>query len=163
VDLKPTATGGPQSSYTQTMTGQVDVGWSGGSILLEEMEAGKARIIGRASDVPALQNQTPRVLVTTADKIANRREVLSRFMTAYRETREWLWSDPAATSAFARWGEISDRIAALARETTYPKSDLDPDKIIGMDIIMADVVKFKYAPQPLTQEQISTLFQVPFK
>lgn len=163
VDLKPTATGGPQSSYTQTLTGQVDVGWSGGSILLEQMDAGKARVIARASEVPQLQNQTPRVLVSNVQTVEKRRDVLRRFMAAYRETRDWLYSDPAATEAFAKWAEIPVKVADQVRTSIYPKQNLDPDKIIGMDLIMDDVVKFKYAAAPLTKEQISQLFLVPFK
>ncbi|MDF2119599.1 ABC transporter substrate-binding protein [Roseiarcaceae bacterium H3SJ34-1] len=163
VDLKPTATGGPQSSYTQTLTGQVDVGWSGGSILLEQMDEGKARVIARASEVPQLQNQTPRVLVSNVQTVEKRREVLQRFMAAYRETREWIYSDPAAIEAFAKWAEIPVKVANQVRTSIYPKQDLDPDKIIGMDLIMEDVVKFKYATAALTKEQISQLFLVPFK
>jgi len=163
VDLKPTAAGGPQSSYTQTMTGQLDVGWSGGSILLEQMDEGKARVIARASEVPQLQNQTARILVSNVQTVEKRHDVLARFMTAYRETRDWLYTDPAATEAFAKWAEIPIKIANEVRSTIYPKADLDPDKIIGMDLIMEDVVKFKYATAPLTKEQTSQLFLVPFK
>jgi len=163
VDLKPTATGGPQSSYTQTLTGQVDVGWSGGSILLEQMDEGKARVIARASEVPQLQNQTPRVLVSNVQTVEKRRDVLRRFMEAYRETREWIYSDPAAIEAFAKWAGIPVKVANQVRTSIYHKQDLDPDKIVGMDLIMEDVVKFKYAPAPLTKEQISQLFLVPFK
>jgi NitT/TauT family transport system substrate-binding protein len=163
VDLKPTATGGPQSSYTQTLTGQVDVGWSGGSILLEQMDEGKARVIARASEVPQLQNQTARILVSNVQMVEKRHDVLARFMTAYRETREWIYTDPEATVAFAKWAEIPVKVAEQVRSTIYPRQDVDPDKIIGMDLIMEDVVKFKYATAPLTKEQTSQLFLVPFK
>ena len=49
------------------------------------------------------------------------------------------------------------------REETYLKEDLDPDRIIGVDTLNQDAVKFKYIPAPLSDAQIAELFQVPFK
>ena len=39
-----------------------------------------------------------------AETLAKRKDVLVRFMQAYRETIEWMYSDPAALKAYAEYG-----------------------------------------------------------
>ena len=41
------------------------------------------------------------------------------------------------------------------------KDSIDPVRIIGLEDMMGDAVKFKYIPAPLTGEQLVTLVQVP--
>jgi len=52
---------------------------------------------------------------------------------------------------------------ALAPEDYYPKNNVLPDRIEGLDLAMADAVSFKYVAMPLTKEQLATLILVPFK
>jgi NitT/TauT family transport system substrate-binding protein len=42
-----------------------------------------------------------------------------------------------------------------------PKSAVDPDRISGVDDVMADAVTFKYIPAPLTKQQLDALIQIP--
>src|SRR5262245_3906078 len=55
---KPVPTGGVPGTYTQTMTGQIDIGWSVVPFALKDIQEGKARIIARASEAKELRNQT---------------------------------------------------------------------------------------------------------
>ena len=43
----------------------------------------------------------------------------------------------------------------------FTKDSIDPVRIIGLEDMMGDAVKFKYIPAPLTGEQLATLVQVP--
>src|SRR5215470_17411555 len=52
VKAKPTATGGPPSTYTMTMTGQIDIGWAVVPFGLAELQEGKIRVIARGPEVP---------------------------------------------------------------------------------------------------------------
>ncbi len=163
IDLKPVATGSPPNTFPQVMSGQIDVGWSGGAILYDKVEDGTVRVIARTSEIPWLQGQTPRVIITNLATLEKRRDVLTRFMLATRETWNWLYASPDAIPAFARWGEFKPGLAAKVREETYLKEDLDPDRIVGVDTLNQDAVKFKYVAAPLTDAQIAELFRVPFK
>ena len=163
VDLKPVATGSPPNTFPQVMSGQIDVGWSGGAILYDKVEDGTVRVIARTSEIPWLQGQTPRVIITNLATLEKRRDVLTRFMRATRETWNWLYTSPDAVPAFARWGDFRPSLAAKVREETYLKEDLDPDRIVGLDTLNQDAVKFKYIPATLTDSQIKELFLVPFK
>jgi NitT/TauT family transport system substrate-binding protein len=59
----PVATGNPASTFTQAMSGQIDVGWSP-PFGLQAAEEGKIRIIGHGGDVPARRTQTVRLQIT---------------------------------------------------------------------------------------------------
>ena len=61
--IKPelVATGGIPGTFTQVMSGQIDVGWSAAPYLLDAADEGKIRIIANGNDVPPMRGQTVRV------------------------------------------------------------------------------------------------------
>ena len=163
VTYKPVATGSPASTLTQVMSGQIDVGWTSPPFAVDLLQEGKIRQIMRASDVPELRNQTARFMTANALAIESRRAVFVRYLQAYREVVDWMYADKAAVKAFADWAHIPEAIARLAPEDYYPKNNVLPDRIEGLDLAMADAVSFKYIAMPLSKEQLATLILVPFK
>ena len=163
VDLKPTATGGPPSTFTQVMSGQIDVGWAVLPFGIEAVDQGKIRIIARASDIPHFRDQTIRVILANADALKSRRDSFVRYVQGYRETLNWMYSNPTAISAYAKWAGVSEAVARRVRYDLSPKEDLNPDRLSGLDGLMADAVTFKYMTGPLSKEQLAELFQIPFK
>ena len=160
VNLKPQPTGNYASTLTQTLTKQVDIGFSQAPFNLTAVEEGKIRIIARGRDVPELRKMTSRLIVANADALARRRDVFVRFMRGFRASIDWLYSDPAAIAAYAAWSGLPERIARQAPEF-LAKDNLDPTRIAGLDGVMADAVTFKYLPAPLTDAQIKELIQIP--
>ena len=163
VTYKPTATGSPASTLTQVMSGQIDVGWTSPPFAIDLLREGKIRQMMRASDVPELRNQTARFMTANAAALETRRSVFVRYLQAYREVVDWMYADKAAIKAFADWARVPEDIARLAPEDFYPKNNVLPDRIEGLDLAMADAVTFKYIPAPLTKDQLAVLIQVPFK
>jgi NitT/TauT family transport system substrate-binding protein len=163
VTYKPVATGSPASTLTQVMSGQIDVGWTSPPFAVDLIKDGKIRQTMRASEVPELRNQTARFMTANAAALEARRDVFVRYMRAYRDVVDWMYSGPAGVKAFAQWARIREDIAQLAPDDYYPKNNVVPDRIEGLDLAMADAVSFKYIPAPLTKEQLSTLILVPFK
>jgi NitT/TauT family transport system substrate-binding protein len=157
---KPTSTGGVTPSFTSGMTGQVDVGWSTIPIGLKEIGEGKIRAVARASDVVSLRNRTVRVNITNGSTMDKRRAVLDRYLLAYRETIDHMYSSPAALVVFS---EIANVPLDVAQKIPgqVPKEALSPDQIVGMDAIMAEAVATKFMSAPLTREQISELVRMP--
>ncbi len=88
----PQATGNPSATLTAVMTDQVDVGWASPPFGLKEMEEGKIHLVARATDAALVRGQTIRVLVANADVLAKRKDVIERFMTAYRESIDYMYS-----------------------------------------------------------------------
>src|SRR3954453_36214 len=96
ITAKPTSTGGVTPSFTSGMTGQVDVGWTTIPIGLKEIDEGKIRAVAWASDVVNLRDRTVRVNIANANTIQTRKAILDRFMTAYKETIDYMYSSPEA-------------------------------------------------------------------
>ena len=163
VSFTPVATGGPPSTLTQVMSGQIDVGWTSPPFALDLLAAGKIRLIARASDVPEMRNQTVRFMTANATALDTRKPVFVRYLAAYREVVDWMYSDPAALKAFADWAHVSEAMAKTVRDDYYPKKNVLPDRIEGVDALMADAVSFKYIAAPLSKDQLARLILVPLK
>lgn len=160
VKLQPVATGNPAATFTQVMSGQIDVGWAAPPFGVEAVEQGRTRIIARGSEVPEFAGQTVRVMVANAATLQRRVDAVARFMQAYRESLDWLYADPAALDAYGAWAGIAPALAKRVRDEFYPKQNLDPDRIIGLDALMTDAITYKYLQAPLRPEQLKTLVQV---
>jgi NitT/TauT family transport system substrate-binding protein len=160
VNLVPTATGNYSSTFTQVMTRQVDIGFAQAPFLLDAVEDGRIRLVAKGADMPEVQDQSIRAWITHADNLTRRKDALARYVTAYRETLDWLYSSPDAIKAYAAWSGLAERLARQAPDY-ITKDSLDPIRILGLDDMMVDAVKFRYIPAPLSKEQLATLVQVP--
>src|ERR1041385_8304583 len=158
---KLTATGNVPATFTSVMSGQVDIGFSTPPFGLDALAEGRARLIALANDLPSVRNQTVRLIIANANDLSKRREVYDRFIGAYRETIEWMYSDPRAIEAFAKYASIPNATAQTVRDRFYPKSMLQLDEVKGMPELMQDAIAFKYIPAPLTQPQLDELLQLP--
>ena len=159
---KPTATGGPAPTLTQVMSNQIDVGWSAPPFGLSQLDEGKIRIIASGNDATIFKGQTVRLLITNVQTLQTRKPALDRFMKAYRETIDWMYSDdPAALKTYADFLTISVATAKRTRDDFFPKAAVDPDKVVGLDVIVQDAVALKYTAAPLTKEQLAELIQIP--
>lgn len=161
LQAKPVATGGPSATLTQVMSNQIDVGWSAPPFGLDLLDEGKIRIIASGNDAKAFKDQTVRLLITNAQTLKARKETLDRFMKAYRETVDWMYSGDAALKIYAEFVGIPESRAKRSRDEFFPKSAVDPDKIVGLEAILPDAVTLKYIAKPLTKEQLAELIQIP--
>ena len=100
---KPTQTGGLPATLTQVMSGQVDIGWATPPFALKEAEEGKIRIIANGNDVASLSGQTVRVEIVNESTWKNR-DLMTRFMRAYRESLGLDLRQPARSQALFREG-----------------------------------------------------------
>lgn len=157
------ATGNVPATFTSVMSGQVDIGFSTPPFGLEASEQGRIRIIALANDLDSVRTQTVRVTIANATDLARRRAVYDRFLRAYRETIDWMYADPKAIDAFAKYAGISAAMAQTVRDRFYPKAMLQLDEVKGLDGMMQDALDFKYIPQSLTPQQINELLQLPAK
>jgi NitT/TauT family transport system substrate-binding protein len=159
---KPTATGGPAPTLTQVMSGQIDVGWSAPPFGLQQLDEGKIRIVASGNDATVFKGQTVRLLITNVATLTTRKPAIDRFMKAYRETIDWLYSDdPAALKTYADFVGISLVMAKRTRDDFFPRASVDPDKVVGLDTIVPDAVALKFTATSLTKEQLAELIQIP--
>ena len=160
---KLVATGNVPATFTQVMSGQVDIGFSTPPFGLDALADGKARLIALANDLPSVRNQTVRVTIANANDLAKRPEVYARFIAAYREVIDFMYSDQRAIAMYATYASIPEKTAQTVRDQFYPKTMLQLDTVAGMPELMQDAIAFKYLTAPLTQKQLDELLQFPKK
>ena len=158
---KPVATGGPPPTFTQVMSGQIDVGWATPPFGIQALEEGKIRIIARGNDIPEIRNQTNRLLITSAGVLERRKPAIERYMDAYRETVAYMYANPMALKYYAEIASVPESLAERVRDEFFTKEMLMPDKIIGMDMIMPAAVTMKYLAAPIPDDKLKALFQIP--
>ena len=158
---KPTATGGPAATLTAVMSGQVDIGWAAPPFGLREIKEGKIRIVAKGSDVPSLRGQTVRTLIVNAESLKTKRDAIMRFMDAYREAVDWMYSDPKAVEMYSKKLNQPVELLKESMDKFQPKETLQTDKFADLDGAIADAVKLKFLEQPLTKEQVTELLQIP--
>jgi NitT/TauT family transport system substrate-binding protein len=143
------------------MSGQIDVGWAAPPFGLDQLDKKEIRIIATGNDAAAFKGQTIRLLISTAPVLQSRKSAIERYMKAYRETIDYMYSDPAAIKVYADWLGISEAKAKRSRDDFFPKATLDPDRVVGLDIIVKDAVDLKFTATELTKQQLTDLIQIP--
>ena len=158
---KPTAMGGPAANLTAVMSGQVDVGWAAPPFGLDQLDKGDIRRIATGNDAAVFKGQTVRLNIANANFLAAKKDVVVRYMKAYRETVDAMYKDPAALKVYADWLNISLEKAKRTRDEFFPPPAIEPDTIVGLDTIVKDAVELKFTAQQLTKEQLAELIQIP--
>jgi ABC-type nitrate/sulfonate/bicarbonate transport system substrate-binding protein len=159
---KTQTTGNPSATLTAVMTDQVDVGWASPPFGLKEIQEGKIHIVAKATDAALVRGQTIRVLVANADVLSKRKAVLDRFMQAYREAIDYMYSDnPQVIKDYAEFAGVPEAMAKRVRDEFFPKSLVNPDQIHGLETLVPEAVNLKFIPAPLSKEQIAELIQIP--
>jgi NitT/TauT family transport system substrate-binding protein len=157
----PTQTGNIAATMTQTMSRQVDVGFGAAPFGLDKIESGQARIVATGNDVAALRSRVVRVNLTGTATSQNKHDEIVRFMQAYRETVDWMYSSPDALKIYADYANnLPDAIVQRVLKL-IPKEAVQTDEIKDLDAVMADAVAQKFLSAPLTGDQIKELIQIP--
>jgi NitT/TauT family transport system substrate-binding protein len=158
IDAKPVATGNHPTTLTMTMTGQIDIGRGAAPFGLEMVEEGRIRVVARGSEIEARAHQTVRTCIA---HVNTSKDVVARFMQAYRDTLDFMYSDPAALKMYEEFSKVPQKYMAKWRDEYFPKTSVWPDEIKGLDLILADAQKNKFISGPLSKEQIAEMIQIP--
>jgi NitT/TauT family transport system substrate-binding protein len=158
---KPTAMGGPAANITAVMSGQIDVGWAAPPFGLDQLDAKQIRIIATGNDAAAFKGQTVRLNIANADYLKKNKDVVARYMKAYRETVNYLYTDPSALKVYSDWLKITEAKAKRTRDDFFPRPSVEPDTIVGLDTIVKDAVALKFTASELTKAQLDDLIQIP--
>jgi NitT/TauT family transport system substrate-binding protein len=157
---KPTATGGPPGTLTQVMSGQIDVGWAAPPFGLDQLDQKQIRILASGNDASVFKGQTVRLLMTTAPVLQAKKDALTRYMKAYRETIDFMYTD-AGLKVYADWLNIPEAKARRTRDDFFPKQAINPDRVVGLEAIVKDAVALKFTANELTKGQLTELIQIP--
>jgi NitT/TauT family transport system substrate-binding protein len=102
-----------------------------------------------------------RATIINADLLQKRPQIAARFMAAYRETIDWMYSDPHAVELYAKKINSPVDIVRDTIKTFYPKEALQTDTMDDVPGILRDAVKLKFLREPLTEAQLKELIRTP--
>jgi NitT/TauT family transport system substrate-binding protein len=100
-------TGGANATFDHVKAGIVDIGWGAPPFGIDKVTRGDIRVVAHANDVLSIRSKTSIVMITNREILRKRREALARFLLAYRETVEWMYSDPVALERYAELAGVS--------------------------------------------------------
>jgi ABC-type nitrate/sulfonate/bicarbonate transport system substrate-binding protein len=158
---RPVLTSGEVAAFDQVIAGKIDVGWATPPFGLEALEQDRIRVVAKANEIPKIRDRTGSVMIATADALQKRGDVLGRFLQAYRETIDWMYSDPAAPKAYAEFADLQEGLARRLRDEFFAKDMLAPDKIVGLSVIAKDATKSRYIRASMSRRELAELVQVP--
>jgi NitT/TauT family transport system substrate-binding protein len=161
LNAKPTSMGGPAANLTAVMSGQIDVGWAAPPFGLDQLDQKQIRIIATGNDADAFKGQTVRLNIANANYLKAHKDVVDRYIKAYRETVNYLYTDPNALKVYSEWLKITEAKAKRTRDDFFPRAAIEPDKIVGLDTIVKDAVALKFTATELTKAQLDNLIQIP--
>jgi NitT/TauT family transport system substrate-binding protein len=153
-------TGGAPATYTQVMTGQIDVGWSVPPFALKDLQEKKIQIIARGNDVAAIRAQTVRVNVANANALQQKRDAFVKYVKALGRAVDWAYSSPDALANYAAIAKVPVDQAKMTREDFYPKEALQLAEIKGLEVTLQQALDFKYITKPMTKDEVAPLFDM---
>ena len=159
---KPMATGNPSVTLTSVMTDQVDVGWASPPFGLKEQEAGRIRVVTKATNSALVRGQTIRVMMTIGRRSRNAR------MRSIVSCRPIVRPSTTCIPTIRRSSKTTppscrcrNRRPSACATTSSRRALFDPDAIRGLDSVMKEAVNLKFINEPLTQKQLDELIQIP--
>jgi NitT/TauT family transport system substrate-binding protein len=161
VKAKPTATGAPAATQTLVMSGQLEIGWSAFPLGIQDVRDGRIRLIARGNDVPSVRGQTLRVLLVNADALKNRKAAMVRFVDAYREGVDWIFSSPEAIKNYAAKTRMPEALIRDSIAEFQPREAMQTDRMEKLDEAMKDAIESKFIDRPLTAVEIAEFIQIP--
>jgi NitT/TauT family transport system substrate-binding protein len=152
---RPVAGGSQSAILTALMSGQLDVGYdSDGGLALGEARD-KVRVIGSGADLPEFRDLTVRVNIARTENLMKHRDVFIRFMQAYQETIDWMYTDPQPLQWYADAKRVSVAEAQRVRDRIYPKQGMRLGAAHGVALNIKQAVDFRRIDAPITPEQFA--------
>jgi len=157
LNAKLALTGGANATFNHLKAGIIDIGWGSPPFGVDRTAQGDIRIVARANDVPKIRDKTASVMITSTETLEKRRDVLTRYVQAYREAVEWMYSDPAALQHYAELADMPEGVARKLRDEFFPKEMLSPGRITGLHAVANDAMALRYLHKVLSRGQIRNL------
>ncbi len=158
-DVKPVATGTPTATFTQAMTGQIDIGWSAAPFALGALQEHRIRAVANVGDIVEYRDMSARFHVANLNFITGKPDVLQRFLAAYAETLDWMYGGDEAVRVFSELYKIKEAETRQTRDEFYTRESLDIKRLSGLDQAMEDAVAYKFIAKPLTRTELDDLFK----
>jgi NitT/TauT family transport system substrate-binding protein len=158
VHAKLVSVGDPSASRTMVMSGQIATAWAPFPANYDLVRKGETRIVVRGTEAKSMAEDTIRVVVANANWVKEHRDVAARFMRANWKGMLYHYklTDEGVKRYSEKWGldpqdvRHGPEFAPLEKQNYAPFGNLDG--------LMKQAIELKMMKEPLTQDQVKTLF-----
>jgi NitT/TauT family transport system substrate-binding protein len=98
---------------------------------LDQLDKGDIRMIATGNDAAIFNGQTVRINIANANRLKVHQDIVDRYMSAYRETVDFLYHDPKPIEIYSNWLSITPAKAKRTRDEFFKWSAINRDKIVA--------------------------------
>lgn len=162
-DAKIIPAGAAPATFTQVMSGQIDVGWAPAPFGLKELNDGTIKMIARSNDSESVRNETIRVNVANLNTLQQHRDAVIGFMKAYYKSVHWAYTNPKALDYLAADNNMPRAIAEQTAKQFASLQANDPFTFRGIDRVLDEALAAKRIPHAMTENDVKGAFDVVWK
>ena len=151
------------ATFTQTMTGQIDIGWSVVPFALKDVNEGKSQDRRPRQRSHRAANQTIRVNLANVNSLKTKRETITKFMQVIHKSIDWAYTNPQAIEIFAKNMKVTPDIAKQAVDEFYPKSAMQIGEIRDLERSLQGRAGLQVHPGAEDAEGLAGLFDIVYK
>src|SRR5262249_531832 len=118
-------------------------------------------IVANGNDVASMRGQTVRVQVVNLRLLSERKDALLRFVRAYREALDWIFTDPQAMQLYAAQNKVPEHLIKQTAEQFQTRPGMQFDTASGADATMAEGVTLKFLDGRVRKGEVGEVIQIP--
>lgn len=162
--IQAEAIGGPPDNLTAVQTEQIDAGWTQPPFFLEEVANGELVLVADGAEIGDYADVAMRVNIANASFLEEDPEAARTFLEVQQQSWDWIFDNPE--EAVQIWKEAADlelsEEVLLTSFDYYEREELRIAPLDGQDVLIEDAVEFGFAEEPLTEDQVSELFDLSY-
>lgn len=159
-DAKLVPVGASPNCLPMVMTGQIDICYGVPPTGLKELQEKKIVMIARGNDSPVVRNETVRVNAANLASLQSKRQAIVGFMRAYEKSVDWVYADPAALAAYAKFSDQPIDLVTYMVKNFSSKQQLQVREIKGLERVLAEAYAAKRIASPMTPDQVKGAFDL---
>ena len=147
-------------NITQTLSGQIDIGYAVPPFAMKLVGEGKLRIVAYGRNVPSLANRTTRAHAASLDFVTKRRAVAVRYMRALNKSIDYVFEHKdESTKLFAKLNKLPADAAKMGA-AFYKREMFNPLTFNQLDVTIQEAVNFGALKKPLSKEKLDRFIDI---
>ncbi|MBA3523409.1 MAG: ABC transporter substrate-binding protein [Geodermatophilaceae bacterium] len=162
--IQAEAIGGPPDNLTAVQTDQIDAGWTQPPFFLDKVASGELVLVADGAEIGDYADVAMRVNIGNVSWLEDNADAARAFLEVQQRSWDWIFDNPE--EAVKIWRTAADldltEEVLLTSFDYYERDELRIAPLDGQDVLIEDAVEFGFAEEPLSDEQVSELFDLSY-
>lgn len=151
------AIGGPPSANTALESGEIDLAWAVPPLFMEDINAGKYKIVFRGSDIPPFDALTIRCNFVSKQDLEQNPDLIASYWSAHKKALDWAYNN--MDEAIQLWAEARESqnhdILRQSVEQGFPRDAMALNGFKNVDKANEIAREFGFIDTLLSQDEIN--------